>query len=264
VALITGGGTGIGRATAEKLAGQGYHVVILGRREQPLRETSEAIGASSSWYPLDVSQRDQVAATMTLVVERWGQVDVLVNAAGFATGVRAGMPLDEAANNWDETIAANLTGAFLMSIAVAPYLTRPGGRIISISSIAAYTGGQRGGSIDYAAAKAGLIGMTHGLARDLSKEGITANVVVPASSPRRNSRDTGPTSASRASSPKRPWAARATPRISRRRWPTWPRQRRRSSLARCCMSTAAGASAVEMSATRIEATLLSAGRPRAL
>ncbi len=179
LALITGGGTGIGRATAEKLAHQGYHVVILGRREQPLRETSEAIGASSSWYPLDVSQRAQVAATVALVVERWGQVDVLVNAAGFAMGVRAGMPLDEAASNWDETIAANLTGAFLMSIAVAPHLTRPGGRIISISSIAAYTGGQRGGSIDYAAAKAGLIGMTHGLARDLSKEGITANVVVP-------------------------------------------------------------------------------------
>lgn len=179
VAMITGGGTGIGRATAEKLAGQGYHVVILGRREQPLRETAEAIGASATWYPLDVSQRDQVAATVALVVERWERIAVLVNAAGFAMGVRAGMPLDEAARNWDETIATNLTGAFLMSLAVAPYLERPGGRIISISSIAAYTGGQRGGSIDYAAAKAGLVGMTHGLARDLSKEGVTANVVVP-------------------------------------------------------------------------------------
>jgi NAD(P)-dependent dehydrogenase (short-subunit alcohol dehydrogenase family) len=179
VALITGGGTGIGRATAEKLAHQGYHAVILGRREQPLRETAEAIGASATWYPLDVSQRDQVAATVALVVERWGQIDVLVNAAGFAMGVRAGMPLEEAANNWGETLATNLTGAFLMAIALAPHLTRPGGRIISISSIAAYTGGQRGGSIDYAAAKAGLIGMTHGLARDLSREGITANVIVP-------------------------------------------------------------------------------------
>lgn len=179
IALVTGGGTGIGRATAERFARQGYHVVILGRREQPLRETAEAIGASATWFPLDVSKRDQVATTVALIVERWPQVDVLVNAAGFAMGARAGMPLEEAANNWDETIAANLTGAFLMSIAVAPYLTRPGGRIISISSIAAYTGGQRGGSIDYAAAKAGLIGMTHGLARDLSKEGITANVIVP-------------------------------------------------------------------------------------
>lgn len=179
VALITGGGTGIGRATAETLVRHGCHVVILGRREQPLRETADAIGASATWYPLDVSQRDQVAATVAMVVERWGQIDVLVNAAGFAMGARAGMPLDEAAKNWDETLATNLTGAFLMSMAVAPYLARPGGRIISISSIAAYTGGQRGGSIDYAAAKAGLIGMTHGLARDLSKEGITVNAVVP-------------------------------------------------------------------------------------
>ena len=179
VALITGGGTGIGRATAEMLARQGCHVVILGRREQPLRETADAIGASATWYPLDVSQRDQVATTVAMVVERWGQIDVLVNAAGFAMGVRAGMPLDDAAKNWDETLATNLTGAFLMSLAVAPHLARPGGRIISISSIAAYTGGQRGGSIDYAAAKAGLIGMTHGLARDLSKEGITVNAVVP-------------------------------------------------------------------------------------
>jgi 3-oxoacyl-[acyl-carrier protein] reductase len=179
VALITGGGTGIGRATAEALAHQGYHVVILGRREQPLRETAEAIGASATWYPLDVCQRKQVAATVTIVVDRWERIDVLVNAAGYAMGVRAGMALEEAASNWDATLGVNLTGAFLMSMAVAPYLTRPGGRIISVSSIAAYTGGQRGGSIDYAAAKAGLIGMTHGLARDLSKEGITANVVVP-------------------------------------------------------------------------------------
>ncbi len=179
VALITGGGTGIGRATAETLARKGYHVVILGRREQPLREAAEAIGASATWYPLDVSQREQVATTVGMVVERWGKIDALINAAGFAMGARAGMPLDEAARNWDETLATNLTGAFLMSMAVAPYLTRPGGRIISISSIAAYTGGQRGGSIDYAAAKAGLIGMTHGLARDLSKEGVTVNAIVP-------------------------------------------------------------------------------------
>ena len=179
VALITGGGTGIGRATAGKLASEGFHVVILGRREQPLRETAEAIGASATWYPLDVSQRAQVATTVAMVVERWGKIDALVNAAGYAMGVRAGMALDEAARNWDETLGVNLTGAFLMSIAVAPYLARPGGRIVNISSIAAYTGGQRGGSIDYAAAKAGLIGMTHGLARDLSKEGVTANVIVP-------------------------------------------------------------------------------------
>ena len=179
IALITGGGTGIGQATAKKLASQGFHVVILGRREQPLRETAEAIGPEATWYPLDVSQREQVSTTVAMVVDRWGKIDALVNAAGFAMGVRADMALDEAARNWEETLATNLTGAFLMSLAVAPYLARPGGRIVNISSIAAYTGGQRGGSIDYAAAKAGLIGMTHGLARDLSKEGVTVNAIVP-------------------------------------------------------------------------------------
>ncbi|MGE5335756.1 MAG: SDR family oxidoreductase, partial [Nitrososphaerota archaeon] len=121
VALITGGGTGIGRAIAERFVQDGGHAVILGRREQPLRETAEAIGGSATWYPLDVSQRAQVATPVALVVERWGQIDVLVNAAGFVVGVRAGMPLDEAASNWDETLATNLTGAFLMSLAVAPY-----------------------------------------------------------------------------------------------------------------------------------------------
>lgn len=179
LALITGGGSGIGRAVAERFAERGDRTVILGRREQPLRETAEAIGPLATWYPMDVSQRDQVARTVDLVAERWGQIDVLVNAAGYAMGVRADMPLAEAANNWDETLGVNLTGAFLMAMAVAPYLTRPGGRIINISSIAAYTGGQRGGSIDYAAAKAGLIGLSHGLARDLSKDGITVNTIVP-------------------------------------------------------------------------------------
>lgn len=179
LALITGGGTGIGRAVAERFAQQGGNVIILGRQEQPLRETAEAIGPSATWYAMDVSQRDQVARTVAQIVERWSQIDVLVNAAGYAMGVRAGIPLDEAANNWDETIGVNLTGSFLMAIAVAPHLTRPGGRIINISSIAAYTGSQRGGSIDYAAAKAGVIGLSHGLARDLSKEGITVNTVVP-------------------------------------------------------------------------------------
>lgn len=179
VALITGGGTGMGRACAEHFVRDGMHAIVLGRREQPLREAAAALGDAASWYALDVSQREQVAATVASIVERWRQIDVLVNAAGFAMGVRAGMALDEAAANWDTTLATNLTGSFLMAIAVTPHLTRPGGRIINISSIAAYTGGQRGGSIDYAAAKAGVIGLTHGLARDLSKEGITVNAIVP-------------------------------------------------------------------------------------
>jgi 3-oxoacyl-[acyl-carrier protein] reductase len=179
VAVITGGGTGIGRACAEAFVKAGEQVVLLGRREEPLRAAAESLGEAASWFTVDVSQQEQVAETVSQIVATWPQIDMLVNAAGFAMGARAGMPLAEAASNWHETLATNLTGSFLMAMAVVPHLARPGGRIINISSIAAYTGGQRGGSIDYAAAKAGVIGLTHGLARDLSKEGITVNAIVP-------------------------------------------------------------------------------------
>lgn len=179
VAVITGGGSGIGRACAVAFAREGAQVAIIGRDAQRLRSAAEAIGATVAPYAADVSQRTQVAATIASIVERFERIDVVVNAAGYAVGVGAATPLDEAERNFDETIGVNLKGAMFVSLAAAPYLPRPGGRIINISSIAAYTGGSRGGSIDYAAAKAGVIGLTHGLARDLSKEGITVNAIAP-------------------------------------------------------------------------------------
>jgi 3-oxoacyl-[acyl-carrier protein] reductase len=179
VAIVTGGGTGMGRAIARGFAQQGTHVVILGRREGPLRETADALGSLVTWRRADVSRRDEVAGAVGAVVQQFGHVDVLVNAAGFAMGVSPDMPLDEAERNWDETLNTNLKGAFLMAMATAPHLTRPGGRIINISSIAAYTGGSRGGSVDYASAKAGVLGLTYGLARDLSAQGITVNAIAP-------------------------------------------------------------------------------------
>jgi 3-oxoacyl-[acyl-carrier protein] reductase len=179
VAIVTGGGTGMGRAIAQGFAQQGVHVVILGRREEPLRETAESLGPQVTWRRADVSQREEVAAALEEVVARFGHVDILVNAAGFVVGVSPDMPLDEAERKWDETVNTNLKGAFLMAIAVAPHLTRPGGRIINISSIAAYTGGSGGGAVDYAAAKAGVLGLTYGLARSVSAQGITVNAVAP-------------------------------------------------------------------------------------
>jgi 3-oxoacyl-[acyl-carrier protein] reductase len=177
--IVTGGGTGMGRAIAQAFARQGDQVVILGRREEVLRETADALGPSVSWQRADVSRREDVEAAVGAVVARHSQIHVLINAAGFVKGVRADTPLAEAERRWDDTVGTNLKGAFLMSIAVAPYLARPGGRIINISSIAAYTGGSRGGSIEYAAAKAGIHGLTMGLARDLSGQGITVNAIVP-------------------------------------------------------------------------------------
>lgn len=179
VVVITGGGTGMGRAIAEVFAREGADVSILGRREEPLRATTTALGAHVRWLRADVSQREQVAAAVDAIVGRTGRIDVLVNAAGFVRGVDPAMALEEAERNWDETVGTNLKGAFLMSIAVAPHLARPGGRIINISSIAAFSGGSGGGAVDYAAAKAGVIGLTYGLARGLSAQGITVNAIAP-------------------------------------------------------------------------------------
>lgn len=177
--LITGGNSGMGRAIAERFAQEDTHLAILGRNQDTLRATASALTPHVAWYQADVSQRQQVQSTVATIVEQWGQVDVLVNAAGFVRGVAAGMPLDEAEQEWDAVLDTNLKGSFLMTVAVAPYLVRPGGRIIYISSIAAFTGGSRAGSTAYAAAKAGLLGLTYGFARELSSQGITVNAVAP-------------------------------------------------------------------------------------
>lgn len=177
--IITGGNSGMGRAIAERFAQEHAHIAILGRDQDTLRATASAHAPHVAWYQADVSQRQQVQAVVATIVEQWGQVDVLVNAAGFVRGVTTDMPLDEAEREWDAVLDTNLKGSFLMTVAVAPYLVRPGGRIIYISSIAAFTGGSQAGSAAYAAAKAGLHGLTYGFARELSSQGITVNAVAP-------------------------------------------------------------------------------------
>ncbi len=177
--IITGGNSGMGRATAEAFAQRGAEIAIIGRDQETLLATAEALAPHVAWYQADVSQREQVQATVAQIIERWGQVDVLVNAAGFVRGVTTDMPLDEAELEWDAVLDTNLKGSFLMTVAVAPHLGRPGGRIIYISSIAAFTGGSRAGSTAYAAAKAGVLGLTYGFARELSPQGITVNAIAP-------------------------------------------------------------------------------------
>lgn len=177
--IITGGNSGIGRAIAEAFVNAGAQVAIIGRDQDRLLKTAEALAPDTIWYQADVSQRAQVQTAVTGIIEQWGQVDVLVNAAGFVQGLTTDMPLDEAERAWDAVIDANLKGSCLMTVAVAPYLVRPGGRIIYISSIAAFTGGSRAGSTAYAAAKAGLLGLSHGFARELSSQGITVNTIAP-------------------------------------------------------------------------------------
>jgi 3-oxoacyl-[acyl-carrier protein] reductase len=103
----------------------------------------------------------------------------LINAAGFTGTTTTTTPFVQAEQTWDAILGANLKGSFLMSIAIAPHLPRPGGRIINISSIAAFTGGSSAGAIAYASAKAGVLGMTYALARELSPQGLTVNAIAP-------------------------------------------------------------------------------------
>jgi len=176
--VVTGGSSGIGLAVAQRLAKRGS-VLIIGRDEDKCRAAADSIGPSASYAAGDVGQRDQVTRLAGVAAERLGQVNVLVHCAGFLRSVGTGDPLDKAADAWDDVINTNLTGSFLMTQALLPSLARPGGRIVFISSIAAYTGGSGGSAIAYAAAKAGIIGLTHGYARSVSASGITVNAIVP-------------------------------------------------------------------------------------
>ncbi|GHO45822.1 SDR family NAD(P)-dependent oxidoreductase [Ktedonospora formicarum] len=179
IIIITGGGSGIGRACAREFAQKDEQVVILGRSAEKLQRCAQEEGYDIAWKQADVSQREQVERVINEIVREYGRIDVLVNAAGFVLGATTDMPLAEAEANWDAVQETNLKGSFLMTVAAAPHMPRPGGRIIYISSIAAFTGGSRAGSTAYAAAKAGVLGLTYGFARELSERGITVNAIAP-------------------------------------------------------------------------------------
>jgi 3-oxoacyl-[acyl-carrier protein] reductase len=178
VVVVTGGNSGIGKAIAHAFA-RDSHVVIIGRNEATLRRTADELGPDAWWIRADVARREEVARAVDAVVAKHTNIHVLVNNAGFINATTTDMSLEEAEEAWDEMVDTVLKGSFLMAVAVAKHLVRPGGRIINVSSIAALTGGRRPGAAGYAAAKAGLHGLTYGLARELSPQGITVNAVAP-------------------------------------------------------------------------------------
>ena len=176
--VVTGGSSGIGLAVAQRLAKRGK-VLIIGRDESKCQAAVESIGSFASYAAGDVGQREQVTRLAEVAAQRLGKVDILVHCAGFLRPVAADDQLEKAADAWDDVISANLTGSFLMTQALLPIVPRPGGRVVFVSSIAAYTGGSGGSAIAYAAAKAGIIGLTHGYARSLGSSGVTVNAIVP-------------------------------------------------------------------------------------
>jgi 3-oxoacyl-[acyl-carrier protein] reductase len=178
IALVTGASQGIGRAVALELARAGATVALAARNEAKLSEVAaeiEAAGGEAAAFALDVASEESIKAGARAVIERFGKVEILVNNAGIT---RDGLMMAMKRADWDDVLGTNLTGAFLLTQALMrPMLKNRWGRIINISSVVGRTG--QAGQVNYAASKAGLIGLTRALAREAASRGITVNAVAP-------------------------------------------------------------------------------------
>ncbi len=175
LAVVTGGGTGIGKGIARALADAGDRVVLVGRRGPVVKAAAAELGSGVSAFAADVTDVDQLAALVDHVSGLGGVVDVLVNNAGGADR-RPIVTLADVAEYWTNAVTINLLSAVLTTEALKPMLARPGGRVISISSASSRG---RGGNVAYASAKAAMNRWVMTLASELGRDGITANVVVP-------------------------------------------------------------------------------------
>ena len=179
IALVTGAGRGIGRSVALALGSAGAKVVVnYNSSEEAAREVVGAIesdGGEAKAIKADVSKPEQVDEMVSTLVKEWGRIDILVNNAGIA---RDNLMMRMSQEEWDAVMDTNLRSAYFCSRAVLrPMLRNRWGRIISISSVVGLTGNV--GQANYAAAKAGLIGFTKSLAREVGSRNITANAVAP-------------------------------------------------------------------------------------
>ena len=177
VAIVTGASRGIGRGVAAMLASRGAHVVATARGENAAGtvEDIHAAGGKGEAAAADVTDAASIDAMVSGVLQRHGRIDILVNNAGIA---RDQLMLRMKREDWDQVIATNLTAAFvLVQAALKPMIKQRTGRIISISSVVGQTG--NAGQANYAASKAGLIGFSKALARELASRNITVNVVAP-------------------------------------------------------------------------------------
>ncbi len=179
VALVTGGSRGIGRGCALELARAGYDIAInFAGNEEAANKTVEdikALGVDAEAFKFDVSDKDAADNGVAKVLERFGRIDVLVNNAGIT---RDGLFMRMSADNWNAVINTNLSSAFNVSQPVVKVMMKQrSGAIVNMASVVGVSG--NAGQANYSAAKAGLIGLTKTLAKELGSRGIRVNAVAP-------------------------------------------------------------------------------------
>ena len=178
VALVTGASQGIGRTCALLLASSGAQVALAARNQEKLAATKAEIaaaGGQAEAFKLDVANEDEVKAVFKAVVAKFGKLDILVNNAGIT---RDQLVLRMKRADWDAVLATNLTGAYLCTQqALGAMLKQRYGRIVNITSIFGQIG--QAGQANYSASKAGLIGLTKAVAREVGSRSITCNAVAP-------------------------------------------------------------------------------------
>ena len=177
-AIVTGAGSGIGKAIALELASRGCDVAVCGRRLEPVQATAAeitAMGRRAYAASADVSNGESVTAFVAEVLKVFGHIDILVNNAGLT---RDNLLIRMSEEEWDAVLGTNLKGAFLFAKAVArPMMKQRSGAIVNISSIVGLIGNP--GQCNYAASKAGLIALTQSLAKELASRNIRVNAVAP-------------------------------------------------------------------------------------
>jgi len=177
-AIVTGASQGLGRAMAMGLARQGAKVACVARSADKLAATVSAIvtgGGEAEAFSCDVKSRESVESVVDGVADKWGKLDILVNNAGVTRDTLLPRMTDD---DWDEVLNTNLRGAFLFSRAASRHMMRARyGRIINIASVSGLIGNP--GQTNYSASKAGLIGLTRSLSRELAGRKVTINAVAP-------------------------------------------------------------------------------------
>ncbi len=179
VALVTGGSQGIGAGISRALAKAGAIVLVASRREEKARELADALateGGSAEGIALDVADPASVTAVFKGIAERHGRLDICVNNAGITED---GLILRMSKDSWDRVIATDLTGVFLVAQEASKLMIkkRVKGRIVNITSVVGLMG--NAGQTNYASAKAGVVGFTKALAREIGSRDITVNAIAP-------------------------------------------------------------------------------------